>query len=107
MLLPADPREASYAVVRPGPSGIEGFLIDRGVCRAWSVLHDDDVSQFAADLLAAAEPRTEPEDIDVVLRWFGAQRPPALLVHLPQDPLDAADAIEAAALALADRLVQT
>ena len=106
MLLPADPREASYAVVRPGLSGIEGFLIDHGVCRAWSMLHDDDASQFAADLLAAAEPRTGPEDIDVVLRWFGAQRPPALLLHLPRDPLEAADAIEVAALALADRLVQ-
>jgi DNA polymerase III epsilon subunit-like protein len=106
-LLPADPREASYVVVRPGPSGIEGFLVDRGVFRAWSVLHDAaDVSQFAADLLAAAELRTGPEDVDVVLRWFGAQRPPAILVHVPQDPLEAADAIEAAALALGDRLVQ-
>src|SRR6202011_6083466 len=32
-LLPADPREASYAVVRPGPAGIEGFFVERGVFR--------------------------------------------------------------------------
>lgn len=104
--LPADPREASYVVVRPGPSGIEGLRIDRGVFMAWAVLNADDVSQFAADLLTLAEPRTAPEDVDVVLRWFGAQRSPARLVHLPLDPLAAADAIEAAALALADRLLQ-
>ena len=37
----------------------------------------------ARDCSASAEPRTTPEDVDVVLRWFGAQRPPARLVHLP------------------------
>jgi hypothetical protein len=104
LLLPADPREATFAVVRPGPAGIEGLVIDRGIFRAWSVVHDDDVSQFAVELLAAAEPRTEPADSDVVLRWLGAQRPPARLVLLPDDALDAADAIELAALALADDL---
>jgi hypothetical protein len=106
MLLPADPREATYVVVRPGQSGIEGFFIDRGVFRAWSVLDGNDANKFATDLLTTAEPRTGPEDVDVVLRWFGAQRPPALLLHLPQDPFEAADAIEAATLTLADRLVQ-
>jgi hypothetical protein len=104
LLLPADPREASYAVVRPGPAGIEGFVLARGIFRAWSVVRDDDLTRFAADLLATTEPRTGPDDIDVVLRWFGAQRPPARLVLLPPHPLDAADAIAAAALALADGL---
>ena len=48
-------------------------------------------------------------DVDVVLRWFGAQRPPACLVHLPdeQDPLTAAEAIEAAVSGLVDWLAQT
>jgi hypothetical protein len=107
MLLPADPREASCVVVRPGPAGIEGFLIDHGIFGAWSVVHDDDVHQFAADLLGAAQPRTGPDDTDIVLRWFGAQRPPAVLVYLGQDPLEAADAIEGAALSLTDRLVNS
>ncbi|MDQ6672800.1 MAG: hypothetical protein M3069_18995, partial [Chloroflexota bacterium] len=111
VLLPADPRETRYAVVRPGPAGIEGFLLDRGIFQAWSLLHDEDASQFAVDLLAAQEPRTRTEDADVVLRWFGAQRPPAVLVHVPHAPhaaddaLDAADAIEAAVLSLNDLLL--
>ncbi len=106
MLLPADPRETRYAVVRPGPAGIEGFLLDRGVFQAWSVLQDDDATRFAADLLGAQAPRTEPQDSAVVLRWFGAQRPPALLVHVPPGTLEAADAIEAAALTLRDLVLQ-
>jgi DNA polymerase III epsilon subunit-like protein len=103
-LLPADPRQARYAVVRPGPNGIEGCLIDRGILRAWSVMLDDDASLLALELLAPTPPRTTPDDIDIVLRWMGAQRPPARLAHLADDPLAAADAIEDAALALADWL---
>jgi DNA polymerase III epsilon subunit-like protein len=99
LLLPADPRHARYAVLRPGPAGIEGLLVDRGIFLNSSMLGDD-VDQFVADLLADAEPRTTPDDVDVVLRWFGAQRPPARLVHLPVDELAAADAIQDAALAL-------
>jgi DNA polymerase III epsilon subunit-like protein len=100
VLLPADPRCARYAVLRPAASGIEGLLIDRGIFLNSSVLADDDVTQFAAALLANAEPRTTPDDVDVVLRWFGAQRPPARLVHLPDDKQAATDAIQDAALAL-------
>ena len=37
-----------------------------------------------------------------MLRWLGAQRPPAQLVWIPDDPLLAADAIEDAASALLD-----
>jgi hypothetical protein len=104
LLLPADPALARYAVLRPGPDGIEGFLLDRGVLRAWTVCDDDDGFSFARSLLAAAEPRTAPEDARVVLRWFGAQRPPARLVHLPDaDALAAADLIEAAVLDLVAR----
>jgi DNA polymerase III epsilon subunit-like protein len=98
ILLPADPREALYAVVRPCPTGLEGFVVDRGICTAWTVTEADDVSRFAGELLSSSEqPRTMPDDIHIVLRWLGAQRPPARLVHLPDDPLAAADAIEAAA----------
>ena len=31
MLLAADPRSACYAIVRPGPSGIEGLRLDRAI----------------------------------------------------------------------------
>jgi DNA polymerase III epsilon subunit-like protein len=100
VLLPADPRCARYAVLRPAASGIEGLLIDRGIFLNSSVLADDDVTRFAAALLADVEPRTTPDDVDVVLRWFGAQRPPARLVHLPDDTQAATDAIQDAALGL-------
>jgi hypothetical protein len=100
-LLPADPRQARYAVVRPGQTGIEGFVIERGVLRAWTVLDDDDdITRFATDLLAQVEPRTAAEDVDVVLHWLGAQRPPARLVSLPSESVAAADAIEDAVLRL-------
>ena len=99
-LLPADPRGARYAVVRPGPAGIEGFVLERGVLRAWTVLDHDDTARFAQELLAQGEPKTAAEDVDVVLRWFGAQRPPARLVCLPDEPQAAADAIEGAASGL-------
>ena len=53
-------------------------------------------------LLEPGEPRTQPEDTPVVLRWFGAQRPPTRLIYLPDDVdlLAAADLIEAAVLDL-------
>ena len=95
-LLPADPRDARYAVVRPGPNGIEGCVLDRGVLCAWTVLDDDDAARFAHQLLAGGEPKTTPEDVDVVVRWFGAQRPPARLICLPDEPQAAAEAIEEA-----------
>jgi hypothetical protein len=100
LLLPADPRHVRYAVVRPGPAVVEGFVIDRAVLCAWTTLADDDVFAFAQRLLARAEPRTTPDDVAVVLRWFGGQRPPARLICLPDELLAASDAIEAAALYL-------
>jgi hypothetical protein len=108
-LLPADPRVARYAVLRPTHSGIEGFVLDRGTLKAWVVvpLDADAPAALVAKLLADAIPRTRPEDCDVVLRWFGAQRPPASLVHLSDDPQAAADRLQDAALALGDRLAQT
>jgi hypothetical protein len=99
--LPADPRQARYAVIRPEASGIEGFLIERGIFSGWARLENSDHFEFARRLLRAAEPRTTADDQDAVLRWFGTQRPPARLVLLPDDDeLAAADAIESAVLAL-------
>jgi DNA polymerase III epsilon subunit-like protein len=106
-LLPADPRRARYAVLRPTPAGTEGFLIDQGICQRWVPPRtDEEPSQFAAQLLADGAPRTLPEDRDVVLRWFGAQRPPARLVYLPEDPRGAAEAIEDAASSLSEWSIQ-
>jgi len=95
LLLSADPRVARYVVVRPSPNGIEGFLLDEAVLQRWCVLEDDDVTRFAAHLLDPAAARTTPEDRDVVLRWFAAQRPSARLIADPN-----ADAIEDTALEL-------
>ena len=101
LLLPADPRHARFAVVRPSPNGVEGFVLDQGVCVGWRELEDViDTGPFAIALLGARETRTAPEDADVVIRWLGAQRPSARLILLPDDPLAAADAVEAAVLAL-------
>ena len=77
VLLPADPRAARYAVVR----GAEVFVLDRGLLVGWDVFEPDD---SPAAVLGQREPRTTPDDVQVVLRWFGAQRN-AHLLHLPQD----------------------
>jgi hypothetical protein len=104
LLLPADPAHARYAVVRSTFSGFEGFLVDRAILRAWTVLEDDDALRFARMLLQLGEPRTQPDDAPVVLRWFGAQRPPTRFVYLPDDdPQAAADLIESAVLDLMAR----
>jgi len=93
LLLPADPRSARFAVVRPGPSGVEGFVIDHAVLRGFCTLLDGDCEAFARDLLVQDEPRTTPDDTGVVLRWLGAQRPGARLICLPDDALAAADLV--------------
>ncbi|MBV9173440.1 MAG: hypothetical protein JOZ81_25530 [Chloroflexi bacterium] len=103
-LLPADPREARYAVVRPCPSGVEGFLIDRGVLVQYTLMQEDDATRFAVELLTPGRPRTSDEDISVALRWLGGNRAPARLI-LVVDEQSARDAIEDAAFAL--RAVET
>lgn len=101
-LLPADPRCARYAVVRPGPNGtdVEVFVLDRGIllARASHQAAGDevDLTRWCADLLASSAPRTQAADRDVVLRWLGAQRSSARLVSLADDPRAAAASIEAA-----------
>jgi hypothetical protein len=93
MLLPADPRHARFCVLRPASGGIEGFVLDGARLLGWAVLDDGDASSFASRLLEPGAARTTSDDSDVVLRWFGAQRPPARVVLLPDDPLAAGDAI--------------
>ncbi len=89
VLLPADPRKARYAVLRPGPLGLEGFVIDRGVLIGFRLLEDGDYDA----LLQQDEPRTTPGDSHVVLRWLGAQRPTARLILLPDDAASASDVL--------------
>jgi len=104
LVLPADPRFARYAVLRPfatsaQPTCIEALVLDHGIL-VGSLTFDpnaDDIDSASHRLLDAREPRTEPDDINVVLRWFGAQRPPARLVLLPDGPAEAANALAAAA----------
>jgi len=94
MVLPADPREARYAVVRKGLVGVELLLLDRAILMGSWVVED---GSEVATLLANSAPRTEASDVDVVLHWLGAQRSTARLVHLP-DEATAADRIDDAIL---------
>ena len=109
-LLPADPRSAHYAVVRPGPNGthVEVFVLDRGILVARAGLEactaEPDLARWCADLLASSAPRTQSADREVVLRWLGAQRSSARLVHLADDPRAAAASIEGAITDLLDAL---
>jgi DNA polymerase III epsilon subunit-like protein len=103
LLLPADPRHSRYAVVRPGLRGLEGFLIHHAVLSGFHRLEDDDCEAFARALLARQQARTGADEVHVVLRWLGAQRPTAWLLALPDDEVRAADLIaNAAATLLAD-----
>jgi hypothetical protein len=100
-LLPADPRLERYAVIRRSSGDVEGMLVDRGIFSGYATLQDNDPSEFARRLLEPVPPRTTVEDLPIVLRWFGAQRPPAAqLVWLDADPFTAAEAVEAAAESL-------
>jgi len=92
-LLPADPREAQYALVRPGPAGVELFIVDRGMLLFHGVCRDGEPTDFARAALAAGTPLTEPTDVAVVRRWLGSQRPTARLLLLPDDQATAAAAI--------------
>jgi hypothetical protein len=70
---------------------------------AWATFDERDAFAFAQRLLAPGESRTTPEDVNLVLRWFGTQRPPTRLIWLADDLASAADAIEIAVLELATR----
>jgi hypothetical protein len=99
LLLPADPRRASYVVLRPSPRGVEGFLLDHGVLVQYQVLDDEDATRFASDLLTPGRPRTSEEDVDVTLRWLGAHKATTRIL-LVSDEQRARDAIEDAVFEL-------
>jgi DNA polymerase III epsilon subunit-like protein len=108
LLLPADPYHARYAVVRPTEDGCEAFLLDRGIFAAHGAtdheLHAMDLARVVLE--EHGPPRSAPTDLAVVLRWLGAQRPPARLVWLADDdPQGALDHLEdAIASSVADQL---
>jgi DNA polymerase-3 subunit epsilon len=104
LLLPADPRQARYAVVRPGPGALEVFVLDAAVLIGQAVLTPaEDLDAACARVLAdTPEPRTQPDDRDVVLRWLGAQQPPARLVYLAEEPPAAHRALLEALRSLAE-----
>ncbi len=54
LLLPADPRESRYAVLRPSPMGLEGLLVERGVLLGSYTLE----TLETADFLELREPAT-------------------------------------------------
>jgi DNA polymerase III subunit epsilon len=86
VLLPADPAQARFAVVRPAADGgVDVLVVDRGLLYGRASVEVGDPRTLEA-VLAEASPRTELDDRDVVLRWLGAQRPPARLLLLPDEP---------------------
>jgi DNA polymerase III epsilon subunit-like protein len=96
VLLPADPRHSRYAVVRPGPRGVEVFVVDRLVLVAESACIGGDLTTFCAELLATSAPRTEPADAQIVLYWLGSQRRTARVILLPDEANAATEALELA-----------
>lgn len=102
--LPADPREARFALLRPmaGELGVEGFVLDAAVLVAHARCPEPwGLHRFALELSETHAPRTEPRDRWVVLRWLNAQRrPPAYLVRLAADPGEASVALFEAGSAL-------
>ena len=64
-----------------------------------------DFLDFASQILRAERAAHRAADIDVVLRWFGAQRPPARLVHLDDGTQIATERLAAAAMALGAELL--
>jgi DNA polymerase III epsilon subunit-like protein len=86
LVLPADPRQACYALIRPAPAdgGVEVFVLDTGILVGQACVPPDDV----AVVLQTPTPCTQAADRDVVLRWLGAQRAPARLVYLADGGLD-------------------
>jgi hypothetical protein len=82
--VPADPRQARFALARPAPGGgVEVFVLEAGILVGQAHVPPDDLTE----LLARPTPCTDIADRPVVLRWLGAQRSPARLVYLGNDGL--------------------
>src|SRR5919204_6231329 len=112
LILPADPRHTRYAVVRPHPEGVEGFVLDKGVLVAHGISDGSDPEAFAQGLAEDSRPRTDPTDVELVLRWLGAQHDPlgkearfsARVLHLPDNAAGSTQVIcDAATAVLAEQ----
>ncbi len=106
LVLPADPRESRYAVVRPRGRDVEGFVLDWAILVSHARTGAADLRGFGARLLAEERSRTEPSDAELALRWLGGQRPTARLVHLAGDAAAQAAAVDRAARAVAEALLR-
>lgn len=74
LLLPADPAVARFAVVRPEGASVACTVIRAGRLEAAVRLQpEDDEWAAAARLLAATTPASGEDEVDLVLRWLGAQ----------------------------------
>jgi DNA polymerase-3 subunit epsilon len=89
VLLPAEPRQARYVVTRPGPGGVEVYLLDRGILVGRRTFVAGEAALFAAALLAEAQPLTTPSSVELVVRWMASQRPTARVLVVPDDETDA------------------
>ncbi len=102
LVLSFDPLESRVALVRPAPGGgVEAFVVDRCVLVARASCSDDELEDLADRLSRDRRARTSPGDVQVVLRWLGAQRSPARLIQLPSDMQDAGAAVQEAACRVA------
>lgn len=81
-LLPDDPRSGSLAVIRPGGKGLEGFRLDAGLLTAHARAGLQEPHHLVEVLAEGGEPRTRPDDVELVLRWLGAQRRSARVISL-------------------------
>jgi DNA polymerase III epsilon subunit-like protein len=89
LLLPAEPRGARYVVARPGPGGVEVYLLDRGILVGRRTFVAGEPALFAAALVAETQPLTAPASVDLVVRWMVSQRPTACVLLVPDDETDA------------------
>jgi DNA polymerase III epsilon subunit-like protein len=96
LLLSAEPRSARYVVARPGPGGVEVYLLDRGILVGRRTFVAGEPTLFAAALVAETQPLTAPASVDLVVRWIVSQRPTACVLLVPDDETDAILAVHQA-----------
>jgi len=102
LLLPAEPRHARYVVARPGPGGVEVYLLDRGILVGRRTFVAGEPARFAAALLAELQPLTGPASVDLVVRWMVSQRSTARVLLVPDDKTGAMLAVHQALAAVLD-----
>ncbi len=102
LLLPAEPRRARYVVARPGPLGVEVYLLDRGILVGRRTFVAGEPILFAAALIAEARPLTAPASVELVVRWMVSQRSTARVLLVPDDETDAMLAVHQALAAVLD-----